>query len=158
MGKRGPKPAPANVVELKTGKELRDPGVLPPDGSAKRPSWVKGAAKAEWDRLAPKLERMGVLASIDANAFGAYCCAVADYVEAREDVEKRGQLVVGQRGEMVRNPSLMVAAKALEQLKTMGARFYLSPADRAESIGRGAAGADSPAAPSVSPTRYLTGG
>src|SRR5688572_18095041 len=46
------------------------------------PSWLPKEAKAEWRRIVPQLERLGLLTLIDRAALAAYCQSYARWEEA----------------------------------------------------------------------------
>lgn len=85
MGARGPKPLPANVHRLhgnaskKPISELVD-GVQPLVEIPKWPAHLLPAAKAEWKRIGPLLEELGLIAKIDRTSLELYCQAYALYL------------------------------------------------------------------------------
>jgi P27 family predicted phage terminase small subunit len=46
----------------------------------KCPSWLSAEAKAEWKRITPELERLGILAQIDRALLASYCSTWAKSV------------------------------------------------------------------------------
>ncbi|MBB6174200.1 P27 family predicted phage terminase small subunit [Nocardiopsis mwathae] len=74
---------------------------------------------------------MGVLTSWDVDLFAVYCDAVVNHRRASAEVARRGILVEGQRGNLVKNPALQVARDYADMMSRIGARFGLSPSDRA---------------------------
>jgi len=90
----------------------------------KCPSWLDREAKAEWRRLAPKLEKLGLLTEADGSAFAVYCEAYSRWKRAALALRKLD----------VTDPAFRKVAvtleKAAQELRAQGARFGLSPADR----------------------------
>lgn len=83
MSGRPKKPTNLKILEGNPGKRDLNAGEPKPKPVApERPSWITGAARKEWERLAPELENMGLLTSFDMAAFAAYCQAYAVWQEA----------------------------------------------------------------------------
>ena len=55
-----------------------------PEKPPKPPDFLSAAAKAEWDRLAPELHRLGLLTVLDHGPFAALCQATAMWSEVLE--------------------------------------------------------------------------
>jgi P27 family predicted phage terminase small subunit len=91
------------------------------------PSWLRPEAKAEWRRVVPELDRVGMLARVDRAALTAYCVCWALMVEADRDVQEHG--VVLEEGK--RNPSLLTAKDMATQVRLFAAEFGLTPSSRA---------------------------
>lgn len=87
-------------------------------------------AKAEWRRVVPELEEMGVLATVDRAVLIRYCTAWADWVELQELLSKSGKLIRGQKGNLVRNPLLLVRKDVEATLSDLGRQLGLSPGAR----------------------------
>lgn len=103
----------------------------PQGGMPSRPEWLLPEAKREWSRLAPELERLGLLTPVDRAAFAAYCQSWAMYVQALKDIEEHGTTFVTDKGYEGPRPSVGIASKMLEKMAVYGAKFGLSPSDRA---------------------------
>ena len=127
--KGGPAREPSNLRVLKGGKP--NPGEpVPGDLPVSPPKHLSPAAREEWDRLAPDLQRKGLLTGWDVEAFAIYCEAVAGRHIARRLVDDEGLLVEG-RGGMVRNPAFQLWRDQAMLTLTAASRFGLSPSDRA---------------------------
>ena len=97
MGARGRKPLPANV-HLMRGNASKKPigelvdGVQPLVEIPNCPPYLLKAAKAEWKRITPLLEELGLIAKIDRATITIYCAAVAWYEwherRLQEDIAK----------------------------------------------------------------------
>lgn len=48
------------------------------------PDWLAGIALEQWNRLAPKLNSLGLFETLDRDLLALYCDAYAGYVEARQ--------------------------------------------------------------------------
>lgn len=125
MGDRGPLPKPnprrRNAREVKATLPASRPVM---------PVGLTGEARAEWDRVVPELDRMGVLASVDRGLLMRYCSAWADWVELSDQIEKAGRVVRGQGGELVRNPLWLLRRDAEATLIECGRQLTLTPAAR----------------------------
>lgn len=53
-----------------------------------RPAWVTGRAKEFWERISPRLEKLGLLTELDGDALAMLCDAWADLHHAREYLKK----------------------------------------------------------------------
>ena len=132
-----PNPEPAALKRLKgnPGNRPIKEEPSPTMGAPKPPADLAGEAFAEWSRIVPDLDKIGLLALVDRAYLVAYCEAWASFCEAREMLHDKGALVVGRDGGLVRNPAAMVMKDSLDLMLKYGAKFGLSPADRAR-LGR----------------------
>lgn len=143
MGKRGPQPKPTNVRLLHGDRKDRvneaepQPSVV----DVVAPDWLSEAARAVWDRLSPDLQRKGVLTGWDVEAFAAWCDAVVRRREASRRIETEGAVVempvFNKNGEQTghrvgRNPWSLELKDADAQVQRWGARFGLTPSERAQ--------------------------
>ena len=86
-------------------------------------------AKAEWRRIVPVVEEMGLLATIDRAVLIRYVTAWADWVELTELLKKSGKLIKGQRG-IIRNPAWLLKRDAEQALADLTKQLGLTPAAR----------------------------
>jgi len=121
MGKRGPKPERAEVVELRgTDKPSRargqlgtdDVGYVPP----KPPTWLPAPAKRIWRAKVAEYERRGQRIQGFEQMLGHYCALEADIIDDRKH----------------RRP---VPASAMGNLLKFAALFYDTPADTVQAGG-----------------------
>ncbi|MEU0584574.1 phage terminase small subunit P27 family [Streptomyces sp. NPDC006132] len=105
------------------------------------PDWLGDAALEIWDAYADDLEAKRVLTAWDVEAFANWCDAVARRRDAAEHVEEEGAVVelpvYNKNGELTghrrgKNPWLMALDAADAQVQRYGARFGLTPSDRAQ--------------------------
>ncbi|MFI6609292.1 phage terminase small subunit P27 family [Streptomyces sp. NPDC050507] len=129
---RPPKPTAVKRLEGNPGgRPLNESEPRPPAGVPDPPEWLSETALEEWRRLVPLLVKMRVLTMADRNALAAYCESYSQFVAATLAVRDGGVLVDSYRGGVAKNPAVQVARDALEQMNRWGAKFGLSPADRA---------------------------
>jgi P27 family predicted phage terminase small subunit len=92
---------------------------------------LSGAAKREWRRIAPELERLGLLTLVDRAALAAYCEAWARWRQAELKLKEMGLVVRNSKMTgWMKNPWLLVADKAMEQIRAFASEFGLTPAAR----------------------------
>lgn len=139
MGRRGPVPQPSAVLRL---PGAADPAPVSSGGAPTCPPWLSEEAAAEWDRVLPDLDRLGLLDAVDSTALGIYCQAVTDHTELVRDIRVRGWLVDGDRGK-VKNPAAQLARELRETILAFSREFGLTPAGRGKlKVGTGPATAD----------------
>jgi P27 family predicted phage terminase small subunit len=113
----------------------------PDTGEILPPQWLSDAALDVWDQFAGDLEAKRVLTPWDTEAFANWCDAVARRRAAAEHVEEEGAVVeipvFNKNGDLTghrraKNPWLMALDAADAQVQRYGARFGLTPSDRAQ--------------------------
>lgn len=95
------------------------------------PRFLSREARKEWRRLAPELERLGLLTRLDRAAFAAMCQSWGHWVQAEKLME--GQCPVGRdkrTGEIITHPAYLVAKQAMEQMRKLLPEFGLTPSSR----------------------------
>ena len=127
MGERGPVPIPharRRNKRLSTGKRV---AVAAPE----MPDDFDGEAAAEWERIVPAIETMGLLATLDRGVLIRYCRGWADWIDLDEKLLATGLLVKGARaGGLVRNPLWMMRSDIEATLRELGKQLGLTPAAR----------------------------
>lgn len=143
-----PKPPERRAIEGDTrgvgeGRHLASVAAMPiPAKGARPPAGISMSARKVWRRLAPELERLGVLRSTDATAFATLCRILADLYEveavlAREGPTEIESIIVG--GEVVgerRKPHHLSSQRNVlrRQFLSFGAEFAMTPTARARVI------------------------
>lgn len=143
MSNRGRPPKPTNlkVLQGNPGKRpINQSEPKPTPVAPRRPSWLVGEAKKEWERIAPELERVGLLTVVDGSTLASYCQWWAIYLQATKELkvhlQKEKKLTVtyintqGAENE-VPHPSIAIAEKASKNIKAFCTEFGLTPASRA---------------------------
>ena len=145
MTQPGPKPLPANVHLLRGNASkkplasLLDDAVRPPVEIPECPAHLEGEALAEWGRITPHLQQLGLIAQIVRAALTGYCDAWGEYVWACDRIRAHnGEDDSGERGRVGITPSgykqisvlQQIRNRSLEQMKLFLAMFGMSPADR----------------------------
>lgn len=128
---RPPKPAALKQLAGNPGNRPISPEPEPTKGAPNPPGDLTPEAFAEWCRIVPELEAIGLLAKVDRAYLVAYCEAWSNFCEAREAVREHGTLVQGRDGNLVKNPATQVMKDSLEMMLKYGTQFGLSPTARA---------------------------
>jgi P27 family predicted phage terminase small subunit len=97
------------------------------------PRDLPAEAKAEWRRIVPQLEEIGLLATIDRGVLVRYCTTWADWQELDRLLQRSGKLIKGQKGNLVRNPLWLMRRDAEQMLADLARQLGLSPAARLRS-------------------------
>ncbi len=126
---RKPKPTGLRLVEgnrehRPINKDEPKPQPVAPD----IPDYLNADARAIWEDLAPRLERMGVLTEIDGLAFSALCIEWAEYIKLRA-VEGEA-IQTFESGAKQVAPEISVSHKCLTQLLKLFGEFGLTPSSR----------------------------
>lgn len=134
------KPTALKVLEGNPGKRplnLNEPNPLPI--APECPDWLLDEAKEEWNRLAPELERLGLLTIIDKAAFAGYCQSYAKWKAAEEFIKKNGTTYripkTDKNGKVISVyiaafPEVVIANQSLKQIKAFAVEFGLAPSSR----------------------------
>ena len=129
------KPKPTNLKILQgnpSGRPLNTREPKPKMGIPTPPDVLSKEALAEWDRLSPYLLRTGLITEADRAAFAAYCQAYGRWIEAERVVATQGECYTSDKGNIVQNPWLWVANRALEQMYKFLGEFGLTPSSRSK--------------------------
>jgi P27 family predicted phage terminase small subunit len=82
--------------------------------------------------VVPQLAEMGLLAKIDRALISAYCQCWALYVMAIKDIDENGTMFTTDKGYVGPRPSVGIAAKMLEKMNQLSAKFGFTPSDRSK--------------------------
>lgn len=134
MGARGPAPKPTALTLLEG-----NPGHRPINRSEPKPrpvaptcpSWLDKQAKQEWRRIAPLLERLGLLTEIDGAALAGYCQSYARWRQCQEVLAKDGLTFTTGTGYVQARPEVAIGNRALIEVRAFCVQFGLTPSARA---------------------------
>lgn len=127
----GPAPKPSRLKELHgTGKakpseprplraELPDP-----------PAFLDEEALRMWKKLAPELNRLGLLTIVDLEALSAACLSWSLAVQASEAIKAEGIIVPDGVGRVHKHPAFQILRDSLATFKSFAAEFGLTPSSR----------------------------
>jgi P27 family predicted phage terminase small subunit len=139
-GGRPKKPTALRVLHGDRKDRINTDEPVPAATVVEPPSWLPVDAVQVWDRYAGDLVRQGVLTAWDVELFACWCDSAARRRRAVEALRAEGEIVempvFGKNGELSgyrrgKNPWAFVLTEADVQVARYGARFGLSPADRA---------------------------
>lgn len=140
MGKRGPRPLPDNVLEMRgrPGKRAPRPEVKPaPVNTLRPPAHLSPAAKRAWKALAPGLYRHALLTELDVLSFGLACeeyaIAMAALHAMRPDRRKNPVVVDRDKDHddrLRRHPGAMVYRQHAAAFLAWAKEFGLTPSSR----------------------------
>lgn len=146
MGLRGPPPKPTAIKRLEgnpSGRPLNKREPMPsPLLAIDPPDTLPEAGKTIWRQLSGELIRIGLLTSIDTNAFHRYVKYLLEYHEADQKIGD--QLVIAIRYPesegggvkyLMQNPYLSIRNTAADKLLKLEQQFGMSPAARARMVG-----------------------
>lgn len=142
MGGRGSggqnrKPSKLKAVQGNPGKRKqnrREPRPRP--GVPEKPRCLAKEAQAEWHRIIPILEKMGVLTTADGAALAAYCKLHALNLRAEAAIDKFGIVYakVDDVGVSVlkKNPAVAIFESTARLIRSFLQEFGLTPASRSK--------------------------
>ncbi len=101
------------------------------------PDWLAPEGKAEWARVGPELERLGLLTVLDRAAFSCYCQSWADFRAITDIIHTEGMVIPGHRGVDRKHPLLPALHQAADAIRAWSGELGLTPASRGRmSVGK----------------------
>ena len=113
------------------------------------PPFLSDDAKVEWGRMMQALVALKLVSSLDRSAFAAYCQAYGRWAQAERalaamrerDPHSAGLLVKTTGDNIVQNPLVGIANKAMSDMVRYAAEFGMTPSARVRLNGSGGGGA-----------------
>jgi P27 family predicted phage terminase small subunit len=128
---RKPKPTAVKIAEGNPGKRRINGREPKPAGSLPDcPAHLSAEAKAEWDRIAESLNKIGLLTQVDRTTMAAYCQCYGRWVEAEQKLKDTPSILRMPSGYIQQSPWLTIANKQLELMVKYMAELGLTPASR----------------------------
>lgn len=129
----GPRPTPVTLKLARgnPGRRRLPTGQSRPTKGATLPSDLSAAAKTEWRRLVPELERLGLLTVLDRAVLAAYCEAWSNFVWAVKLLRKEGRITHAGNGTPIPHPAVTIERQSMQRLRELANEFGFSPAARA---------------------------
>jgi P27 family predicted phage terminase small subunit len=98
------------------------------------PTWLDAAARAEWKRVIPILDAMGLIGKVDRAALTGYCVAYARFTEAEQILNRKGLVMevltkAGASYEMPR-PEVSIAKAYFAMAKALCAEYGMTASAR----------------------------
>lgn len=117
MGNPGKRPLPVGEPKFTTG--------IP-----HCPSWLKGEARAMWNRVTSELAGAKLLTIADEGVLVGYCLAYSQLKRAQALIDQGGVVTETRLGGLIKHPAVTVKNEALTQLRAYGSELGLSPVAR----------------------------
>lgn len=150
---RKPKPTHLSLVQGNPGKrrlpkkEDEIPVVIE---EVAPPPFLSDDAKVEWGRMMQAMVTLKLISQIDRAAFAAYCQAYGRWAQAERalatmrerDANTSGLLVKTTGQNVVQNPLVGIANKAMSDMVRYAAEFGMTPSARVRLTGAGGGGAE----------------
>jgi P27 family predicted phage terminase small subunit len=134
---RGRKPTPKAVLEARGSwrAKTKTDDETPEQGRPNKPQWLTDLGAKEWERMAPMLDKIGVLSKLDRNALARYCALFALWKQCTKSVERDG-VTIRQSNQAkqeyeVLNPEARMMVTLGQELSKLETAFGLTPSDRA---------------------------
>jgi P27 family predicted phage terminase small subunit len=143
------KPTAVKVLQGTARKDRLKQHEPKPEGKTTPPRFLNRYARAEWKRIVPELDRLGLFTKVDRASLAAYCQAYGRWVEtenkinaltlkAENTIDKEGNhgdasnayLLKTQAGNVIISPLLSIANRAMDQMHEFANEFGLSPVSR----------------------------
>ena len=135
---RGRKPVPSalKLVRGNPGHRTIPPDAPVPAGEMTRPSWLKGEARREWNRVAPMLA--AIARPVDRAVLVAYCQQWALYHELDAEAKQHPHVVKAPSGYPIPNPARGMANVALKLMLAAAVELGITPSARSRVKGHDA--------------------
>lgn len=129
----GPPPQPLELKLLRgnPGKRSLPKHTVTPTAGADCPRELSPAARAEWRRLQPELERLGLLTQIDRAAMASYCEAWSDFRWSVQRIRRSGRTIEAGNGTLIPHPAIVIKRQAMELIRKFASEFGFTPSARA---------------------------
>lgn len=129
----GPAPKPT-ILKLRAGnpghQKLNRREPKPRPVAPKCPAWLDLDAKREWRRIAPELDRIGLLSCVDMAALAGYCQAWSRWKQCERVLTDQGLTFETGNGYVVPRPEIAASKTYLGFVKSFCAEFGLTPSSR----------------------------
>jgi P27 family predicted phage terminase small subunit len=131
MAGRRPKPTALKLIQGNPGKRPLNKDEPKPEIRIPRcPGHLSQAGKSEWKRISKELVKMSLLTGMDRAALAAYCQTYGRWVDAETKAAEKGLIVKTTAGNVIQNPYIGIANKALEHMYRFLTEFGLTPSSR----------------------------
>ena len=128
---RPPKPSAEKILSGNPGKRpLSADEPTPPPSDMVSPAYLDSDARAKWIEMAAELRALGLLTRVDEDALSFYCAQFSRWKKAEAIVQLKGEVITTEAGNLIQNPYLSIANRALKEMGRIGAEFGLTPSSR----------------------------
>lgn len=140
---RGRKPKPTKLKLLSgTARKhrLNEHEPTPDLAQPEPPEHLTGAARQEWERVIEEIVQLGIMSNLDRAPLAAYCQAYGRWVAAEaalarmadKDAVTEGLIIRTKAGNVIHNPLVGAANKAMADMVRYAAEFGFTPSSRAQ--------------------------
>jgi P27 family predicted phage terminase small subunit len=131
MQGRKPKPTAIKLLAGNPGKRALNHAEPKPRVVLPRPpEHLSDDEKAKWKLTVKELYPLGLITTIDKDALAMYCVIFVRWLKAEKMVRDKGEIIKTAAGNIIQNPYLSIANRALEQLNKLGTEFGMTPSSR----------------------------
>jgi phage terminase small subunit len=111
---RRPKPTAIKRLEGNPGKRaLNDAEPQPRAVLPEAPEHLSDDEKGKWKAIIQELHPLGLVTAIDKDALAMYCVIYVRWVKAEKMVREKGEIIKTAAGNIIQNPYLSIANRAL---------------------------------------------
>lgn len=117
-------------LKLRKGVARRDrlqPGLAVPAGRPKRPRWITGEARREWDRITALLEERDMLSPVWGHGLAVYCTTWQRLQEVEQRLKEDGPMIRTAAGGLKRHPLMADYLSLQRSVRRWLAEFGLTP-------------------------------
>jgi P27 family predicted phage terminase small subunit len=132
MAKRGPKPVPLELRELRGNPRQHAVPTDVPEGEGvlfEAPEWMDEEQRLQWD-YALEHAPYGLLTATDREVLAIWCVAAVEYARAVAQVRANPQVVRTKEGNAIQNPYIGIVNRQALIMMRAGAEMGFSPAAR----------------------------
>lgn len=139
---RGRKPIPTATKKLRGNPGKRPLNKAEPQFARvlpRCPSHLSVEARREWRRVSAELYAQGLLTRVDRAALAGYCQAYGRWVRAEEALAQSSLVVKTVAGNIIPNPYLAIANRAMDDMRRFMVEFGMTPSSRSRITAAGPA-------------------
>lgn len=131
MQGRPRKPTAIRRIEGNPGKRpLNEDEPEPLVRDTRPPAHLDRQAKQVWRVVAPELDRLGLLTTVDEEVLAGYCIAASQVRKAMKLLSKEGFTIQTKTGYLQQRPEVAILQKSLQLLRAFAAEFGFTPSSR----------------------------
>lgn len=125
------KPTKLKILQGNPGKRpIKKDEIDPKVEAPGPPAHLSKNAKIEWRRIVKILVDLELMSKMDRTALAAYCVAYDRWAEAEKKIQMEGLTIETTNGNIIQNPSVGIANKAMLILHRFLVEFGMTPAAR----------------------------
>lgn len=126
-----PRPTALKIIEGNPGKRpLNKAEPMPERGMPACPVWLDSGARREWRKVAPHLEKLGLLTLLDGAALACYCQAMSNLAAAQKVLRVKGNTVRTPSGYIQQRPEVTIVQRNMALVRAFCGEFGFTPASR----------------------------